>query len=112
MTSAATKKNPVMTVKVMGPEAKIEEYFKKTAENNGFLQYKFISGVTGVPDRIIIGHGTIAFVELKAAYGVLSERQKFVINTIRQYGGTVFIPHSIEDIDAIIESLKKENSVA
>lgn len=101
----------VMTI-MKRPEAKIEEYFEKTAESNGFLHFKFTSGVTGVPDRIIIGYGTVAFVELKAANGVLSKRQQFVINTIRRHGGIVFVPYSKKDIDDIIISLKNKNSVA
>lgn len=96
---------------MLRPEAKIEDYFKKSAEDNGFLQYKFISGVTGVPDRIIIGGGTIAFVELKAINGELSKRQKLVINTIRRHGGTVFVPYSKKDVDDIISYLKKKNSM-
>lgn len=95
---------------MLRPEAKIEDYFIKSAEDNGFLQYKFISGVTGVPDRIIIGGGIIAFVELKTKDGKLSKRQELVINTIRRHGGTVFIPYSREDVDDMILYLKKKNS--
>lgn len=96
---------------MLRPEAKIEAYFKKAVEKAGYLQYKFTSGVTGVPDRIIIGDGQMAFVELKAANGSLSKRQELIISTIRNQGGTVFVPYSTEDIDAIIASIKK-NSVS
>ena len=47
----------------MRPESALESYFQEQAEKHGFLQYKFLSGVTGVPDRIIIGNGVTAFVE-------------------------------------------------
>lgn len=69
------------------------------------LQYKFISGITGVPDRILVYNGTVAFIELKTRNGILSERQKFVIKSLRQHGATVFVPFSESDIDAIFEQL-------
>ena len=94
---------------MLRPEAKIEDYFKKAIEKAGYLQYKFTSGVTGVPDRIIVGGGLTAFVELKAANGKLSERQKLEINSIRSQGGLVFVPFSAKDVDNIIDYIK-ENS--
>lgn len=83
------------------PEAKLEAYFIKQAKIAHVWQNKFISGVTGVPDRIIIANGTTAFVELKAKDGRLSERQKLVIAQIRSHGGTVYVPFSKQDIDDI-----------
>lgn len=95
---------------MMRPEAKIEDYFEDAAKKHNFLQYKFTSGVTGVPDRIIVGNGITAFVELKAVNGVLSERQKFVINSIRRHGGTVFVPYSKADVDKIIDHISKNGA--
>ena len=92
------------------PEAKIESYFEKAVKDSGFLQYKFTSGVTGVPDRIIVGGGLTAFVELKAANGVLSARQKLVIRSIRRHGGIVFVPHSKKDVDDIIKYIEKNKN--
>lgn len=84
------------------PEAKLENYLETKAKDNGLLHFKFISGITGVPDRILIGNSMIAFVELKAAAGRLSSRQKFIINSIRKHGGMVFIPYNKQQIDDII----------
>lgn len=92
----------------MRPEATLEDYFIKQAEKHGFLQYKFLSGQTGVPDRVIIGHGKTIFVELKAADGVISQRQKFVIRAMRKHGATVFIPFNRNDIDEIFKTITKE----
>lgn len=92
----------------MRPESTLENYFVEQAENHGFLQYKFLSGKTGVPDRIIIGHGKTAFVELKAADGIISKRQNFVIRSMRKHGALVFIPYSKNDIDEIFKTLCKE----
>ena len=92
------------------PEAKLEDYFEQQAKTHNFLQYKFISGVTGVPDRIIVGNNITAFVELKAQNGKLSERQKFLINSIRRHGGLVFVPFSKQDIDDIIVFIKQNGA--
>lgn len=92
------------------PEAKIESYFEKAVKDSGFLQYKFTSGVTGVPDRIIVGGGLTVFVELKAAKGKLSKRQELVIQNIRRQGGLVFIPYSKSDVDDIIAYIEKNKN--
>lgn len=94
----------------MRPEKRLETYFTKKAEENNCLQYKFTSGVTGVPDRIMIYNGTTAFVELKAKNGVLSERQKFIIKMMKSHGATVFVPFSKEDIDDIFDSIKRNST--
>lgn len=91
----------------MRPEATLEAYFIKKAEENNALQFKFLSGVTGVPDRLLIYNGITAFVELKAKNGILSKRQKFIINSMRSHGATVFIPYSKVDIDNIFVNIKK-----
>lgn len=93
----------------MRPEASLETYFIKKAEENNALQYKFLSGITGVPDRLIIYQGITAFVELKAKNGVLSKRQKFVINSMRSHGAIVFVPYSKKDIDDIFNNIKRNS---
>lgn len=94
----------------MRPEAQIEAYLEEEAKRNHFLQYKFTSGVTGVPDRIIVGNGITAFIELKAINGTLSARQELVINSIRRHGGLVFIPYSKADVDEIIDYISKNGA--
>lgn len=89
----------------MRPEATLEAYFKKQAQKHNALQYKFLSGITGVPDRILIYNGKTIFVELKAKDGVLSKRQKLVIQTMRNHGATVFVPFSCDDIDKIFDKI-------
>ena len=52
------------------PEGLIEDYLGKIAHEHGFLYYKFTSPAhSGVPDRILIGHGKTVFVELKRPGG-------------------------------------------
>jgi len=89
------------------PEAKLEDYFIKQAEKHNVLQFKFLSGVTGVPDRLVIGYGQTIFVELKAKNGILSKRQTFIINSMRNHGAKVFVPFSKEDIDTFFEKIKQ-----
>lgn len=86
----------------MRPEASIESYFIKKCKENQILQYKFISGETGVPDRIIICNGITAFVELKAKDGRLSARQKLVHKNIRNHGGIIYVPFSKSEVDDVI----------
>lgn len=93
--------------KTMRPESTLEKYFKEQAAKNKILQYKFLSGITGIPDRIIIGYGITAFVELKAKNGMLSKRQKYVIKSMRNHGAIVFVPFSKEDIDEIFKKIKQ-----
>lgn len=94
----------------MRPEASNEKFFKDEAAKRGFIQYKFSSGVTGVPDRILIGYGVTAFVELKALDGELSERQKLVISHIRKHGGIVYVPYSKQEILDIFDDITKSTA--
>lgn len=88
------------------PEGILEDYAENLATQNGFLYLKFVSGVTGVPDRIIIGDGKVVFMELKQTNGRLSSRQKLMITYIRQHGGIVYVPFDKADIDRAFEELK------
>ena len=93
----------------MRPETILENYLYTKATENNVLCYKFISAETGVPDRILVGNNLTVFVELKATNGVLSERQKFVIKSMKKHGAIVFIPYSKQDIDEIINFITKKN---
>ena len=47
-------------------ERDVERYLIKECENRGWLCWKFVSpGRRGVPDRIVIRTGAVAFVEVK-----------------------------------------------
>lgn len=87
------------------PEGIIEDYAMKVAQSKGFMFEKWTSGSTGVPDRIIVGHKKVVFMELKQLSGRLSERQKLVITLLRKHDAIVYIPYSKEDIDTIFEEL-------
>ena len=52
----------------MAEESRTEQALVRTVKARGGIAYKFVSpGVNGVPDRLVLlPHGKIAFVELKA----------------------------------------------
>lgn len=57
-------------------ERDVERYLIKECEKRGWLCWKFVSpGRRGVPDRIVIRHGGVAFVEVKRKGGRVSPLQ-------------------------------------
>lgn len=57
-------------------ERDVERYLIKECEKRGWLCWKFVSpGRRGVPDRIVIRHGGVAFVEVKRKGGRISPLQ-------------------------------------
>lgn len=92
------------------PEAIIESYFIKQVKKHKCLQFKFMSGITGVPDRLLIINKQVVFVELKAENGVLSKRQILIIKQLRQHGVVVFTPYSKTDIDDMFITLTQRKT--
>lgn len=57
-------------------ERDVERYLIKECEKRGWLCWKFVSpGRRGVPDRIVIRRGGVAFVEVKRKGGRISPLQ-------------------------------------
>lgn len=57
-------------------ERDVERYLVKECEKRGWLCWKFVSpGRRGVPDRVVIRHGGVAFVEVKRKGGRISPLQ-------------------------------------
>ena len=57
-------------------ERDVERYLIKECEKRGWLCWKFVSpGRRGVPDRIVIRPGAVAFVEVKRKGGRVSPLQ-------------------------------------
>lgn len=57
-------------------ERDVERYLIKECEKRGWLCWKFVSpGRRGVPDRIVIRPGGVAFVEVKRKGGRISPLQ-------------------------------------
>jgi hypothetical protein len=91
-------------------EKEIEKHLVNLVKKSGGLSYKWISTVTGVPDRIVLINNQVLFVELKTATGKLSPRQELVFDDIGEQGFPVHILHSKEDVEDFINAaLKSKN---
>jgi len=89
-------------------EKQVEKYLNKRVKESGGLSYKWISSVTGVPDRIVLLNQTVHFVELKTSSGVLSPRQIHVFDEIGEQGFPVHVLRSYDDIEEFIrEAMRK-----
>ena len=83
-------------------EKQIEKFLvKRVVESNG-ITFKWISTVSGVPDRIVFLNSKVLFVELKTETGKLSGRQILVFDQIGEQGFPVHILRSYEDIEEFI----------
>lgn len=88
------------------PEGQVEDYLVEQAEARGYICYKWVSpGRRGVPDRILIGHGRVIFVELKSSVGRLSKSQQLMIPRLREHGADVRVIRSRSEVDALMEEL-------
>lgn len=91
-------------------EKEIEKYLvRRVTENNG-LTFKWISTVTGVPDRIVFINNQCRLVELKTSTGVLSPRQIFVFDQLGEQGFPVHVLRSREDIEDFIRESTTETN--
>ena len=83
-------------------EKQIEKYLvKKVAQSKG-LTFKWLSTVTGVPDRLVFLNNQVHLVELKTGTGHLSPRQVLVFDQLGEAGFPVYILRSYEDIEEFI----------
>lgn len=89
-------------------ESKIEKRLKKQIELIGGKALKFVSpGVTGVPDRIVLlPHGKIIFVELKAPGKELRAIQEYRTKELRALGFDVRCIDSIEGVTELIKEVR------
>lgn len=81
-------------------EKDVEKYLVRQCAKRRWLNYKFLSTETGVPDRIVIlPGGVVWFLELKRARGGrLSARQKHIINKLDNTGANVCVLYGHEDV--------------
>lgn len=87
-------------------EKEIERHLTKLVKKSSGLCFKWLSSVTGVPDRIVFLNQKIYLVELKTATGVLSPRQKIVFDELGEAGFPVHVLRSKEDVEDFIEATK------
>lgn len=92
----------------MERERDIERKLKRQVESAGGWCLKFISSVSGVPDRLcLFPEGKIVFVELKRHGEKPRPLQLRQIGKIRKLGFRVEVIDSEEGIEELIRSLEK-----
>ena len=81
-------------------ERDVEKHLKDRVKGLGGSSYKFVSpGAIGVPDRIVLLRGKIAFVELKTLRGRVSPMQKWQHERFAEHGFIVEVLRSREEVD-------------
>ena len=83
-------------------EKQVEKYLVKRVKENNGLTYKWISTVSGVPDRIVFLNNQVYLVELKTATGSLSPRQILVFDELGEQGFPVHVLRSYDDIEEFL----------
>lgn len=88
-------------------EASVEQRLKRKVNEHGGLALKLASpGFAGVPDRLVLFHGSrIAFVELKAPAKKLRALQQKRKKQLEALGFNVFKIDSYEAIDRMLEEM-------
>ena len=85
-------------------EKEIEKHLVNLVKKSKGLSYKWISTVTGVPDRIVFIGQQVFLVELKTETGKLSPRQELVFDDLGEQGYPVHVLHSKDDVEDFIRS--------
>ena len=90
----------------MERERDVERKLKKKVESTGGWCLKFLSSVSGVPDRLCLFEGgVIVFVETKIKGGKPRPLQQRQIEKIRKLGFRVEVIDSEEGIEELISSI-------
>jgi hypothetical protein len=88
-------------------EREIEKRLNQRVKQAGGLSFKWISTVTGVPDRIVILNSCVYFVELKTETGRLSSRQVLVFDELGEHGFPVHVLRNYDDIEDFVNETTK-----
>ena len=89
-------------------EKNIEKYLGEKVREVGGLYWKFVSpGVNGVPDRIIILNGVVAFVELKAPGKYPRVLQRYRHDQLIKNKQLVVTVDSEEEADELMQLILK-----
>ena len=95
----------------MERERDIERKLKVRVEKEGGLCWKFLSSVSGVPDRLcLFDGGKAVFVETKRHGAKPRPLQRRQIERIRKLGFDVRVVDSKEDIEELIEGVRPEKN--
>ena len=87
-------------------ERDIERKLKRRVESSGGLCFKFLSTVSGIPDRLcLFPGGSIVFVELKREGEKPRPLQKRMMEKIRKLGFSVEVIDSEQGIEGLIQMI-------
>lgn len=93
-------------------ERDVERYLIKECERRGWLCWKFVSpGRRGVPDRIVIRPGAVAFVEVKRKGGRVSPLQLRRIEELTRRGVAARVVETKGEIDEMIREWEGRDEV-
>ena len=85
----------------------IEQYLVKQCKAQRWECWKLTSPARrGVPDRLIILPGMVAFVEVKSPKGRLTLLQEKVLRRLKDKGQTTAVVYNKDQVDELIETLK------
>jgi len=88
-------------------ESLIELYLNRKVKLLGGLSFKWVSpGRRGVPDRIVLLHGEVWFIEVKAEGGSLSALQAYTLNQLKEAGANVYVAHGRGGVDEFLKHCK------
>lgn len=89
-------------------ERTVERHLVQAARKRGGLALKFVSpGMDGVPDRIVLlPHGKLAFVELKAPGKAMRSLQVRRKEQLEALGFSVYCVDGIEQIGGILDEIQ------
>ncbi len=89
-------------------ESTIEQKLVQAAKKRGGLALKFVSpGMDGVPDRIVLlPHGKLVFVELKAPGKTLRPLQVRRKEQLEALGFSVYCVDGVEQIGGILDEIQ------
>lgn len=88
----------------------VEGYLQRQAKKHGYLCPKLVSpSSNGHPDRMLIGHNQVIFVEAKSSEGSTRKLQDEVIKELRKHGATVYITSTREEVDTMFTEIMTSN---
>ena len=90
-------------------EREIEQKLRREVEKRGGRCFKFLSSVSGVPDRILLlPGGLVIFVELKKEGEKPRKLQEVQMRKIRELGFRVRVVDSEQEIQELMREIEEE----
>ena len=86
---------------------KIKEYLKSVEGLFFYKEHGGQYGTGGLPDLIVCYQGHFVAFEVKNEKGKTTVLQEITLRQIRKAGGTAVVVRSMEEVKAVIESLRR-----